>query len=350
MQHHFGSHRATPAVRPRWGCRALALSLAALVPWALAGPSSPASAASSAGRFTTTHHPDPGKAVEAKVFEPGACVEFAPTAGNRHLTVFLDAGHGGIDPGGVGTDENGNTVYEADETLPVELDTMALLRAKGFTVVVSRTGDETVSRPGPDDVSGGLFTAQGVHDDVAARDLCADTAKANLLLGIYFDAGGSPSNAGCVTGYDTDRWFSADNLRLANLVQSDVLTAMNAQGWGIPNLGVTDDSQLGGPPLTSEAGSYGHLLLLGPPVPGWFSTPSTMPGALIEPLFITDPFEGTLAETPSDQQVIAGGLALAAEQYFANGHNSEKAKPQRQPTRSRSSDRLADRADSGPGR
>ena len=80
--------------------------------------------------------------------------------------------------------------------MPVELDTMALLRAKGFTVVVSRTGDETVSRPQPDDVSGGLFTAQGVHDDVAARDVCADLAKANLLLGIYFDAGGSPLERG----------------------------------------------------------------------------------------------------------------------------------------------------------
>ena len=180
--------------------------------------------------------------------------------------------------------------------------------------------------------------------------MCADAAKANVLLGIYFDAGGSPYNAGCVTGYDTDRPFSADNLRLANLVQFDVLGAMNAQGWGIPNLGVTDDSELGGPPLTSEAGNYGHLLLLGPPVPGWFSTPSNMPGALIEPLFITDPFEGTLAETPSDQQVIAGGLALAVEEYFANGQNSEKAKPHRDRTRTSSTDRHADRADSAPGR
>ena len=350
MQRRFGPHSGTPAVRPLWGCGALALSFAAAVfPLALMGPSSPAAASTSSSRFTTTHRPDEGRAIDAKVFEPGACVEFAPTAGNRHLTVFLDAGHGGIDPGGVGEDENGNTVYEADETLPVELDTMALLRAKGFTVVVSRTGDETVSRPGPDDVSGGLFTAQGVHDDVAARDLCADTAKADLLLGIYFDAGGSPYNAGCVTGYDTDRPFSADNVRLADLVQSDVLNAMNAQGWGIPNLGVTDDSQLGGPPLTAEAGDYGHLLLLGPPVAGWFSTPSNMPGALIEPLFITDPFEGTLAETPSDQQVIASGLALAAEQYFANGQNSEKAKPRDDRTGTRSSDRPSDRADPGTG-
>jgi N-acetylmuramoyl-L-alanine amidase len=350
--HHFGSLHGEPAGRSPWGCRALTFCFVAalLLPVPLLGLSSPASAAASSSRFTTTHRPNQGRAVDAKVFEPGACVEFAPTAGDRHLTVFLDAGHGGVDPGGVGEDENGNTVYEADETLPVELDTMALLRAKGFTVVVSRTEDETVSRPGPDDVSGGLFTAQGVHDDVAARDQCADAAKANVLLGIYFDAGASPDNAGSVTGYDTDRPFSADNLRLANLVQFDVLSSMNAQGWDIPNLGVTDDSELGGPALTTEAGNYGHLLLLGPPVPGWFSTPSNMPGALIEPLFITDPFEGQLAETPSDQQVIAGGLALAVEQYFANGQNTEKAKPHRDRTRIRSSGRVEDRADSSPGR
>jgi N-acetylmuramoyl-L-alanine amidase len=258
-----------------------------------------------------------GRAVDAGFFEPGACVAYPPTTGDRHLTVFLDAGHGGIDPGGVGETETGQTIDEADETLPVELDTAKLLEAKGFTVVVSRTGATTVSRPQPDDVSGGLFTAQGVHDDVAARDVCANMAKADVLVGIYFDAGGSSYDAGAVTGYDTARPFSAQNLRLATLVQNDVLWAMNAQGWGIPNLGVSVDSELGGPALTTSAADYGHLLLLGPAVPGWFSTPSGMPGALIEPLFITDPFEGSIAASPSGQAVIAGGLAEAVEQYFA---------------------------------
>jgi hypothetical protein len=195
--------------------------------------------------------------------------------------------------------------------------------------VVSRTKAETVSRPGPADVDDGLFTAQGVHDDVAARDVCADKAKANVLLGIYMDAGASPDNAGCVTGFDSVRPFAAANLRLANDVQNDVLAAMNAQGWGIPSLGVSDDSELGGPALTTAAGNYGHLLLLGPASPGFFSTPSTMPGALIEPLFITDPYEGSIAETPADQEVIAGGLAKAIEQYFATGTNSEAAAPRR---------------------
>ncbi len=31
-------------------------------------------------------------AVDPAYFSPGACVAFPPTTGNRHLTVFLDAG------------------------------------------------------------------------------------------------------------------------------------------------------------------------------------------------------------------------------------------------------------------
>jgi N-acetylmuramoyl-L-alanine amidase len=175
-----------------------------------------------------------------------------------------------------------------------------------------------VGRPQPGDVSDGLFTVQGDHRDVAARDICANLAKADLLIGIYFDAGTSSLNAGSVTGYDADRPFAAQNLRLATLVQTDVLAAMNAEGWAIPDEGVVADDSLGGPALSDQAAAYGHLLLLGPADPGYFSTPSEMPGALIEPLFITDPFEGSLAANPLGQSVIARGLANAIEQYFGS--------------------------------
>ena len=82
-------------------------------------------------------------------------------------------------------------------------------------------------------------------------------------------------------------------------------------------LPVLSDTLLGRPALSQAGDGYGHLLLLGPADPGYFSTPSEMPGALIEPLFITDPFEGSIATSPAGQQTIASGIAAAVEQYFA---------------------------------
>ena len=117
---------------------------------------------------------DAGVALDPAGFSPGACVAFAPTTGDRHTTVFLDAGHGGLDPGAVGTTSSGATVDEGKVTLPVELDAAALLRANGFRVVVSRTGDSNVVRLTPPELSGGELSLQGAHDDVAARDVCAN--------------------------------------------------------------------------------------------------------------------------------------------------------------------------------
>jgi N-acetylmuramoyl-L-alanine amidase len=263
-------------------------------------------------------------ALNPSAFASGACVAFAPTKGDRHETVFLDAGHGGIDPGGVGTTQSGQTIYEADETLPVELDAMARLRAMGFRVVVSRTKSSTVVRLTAGDESGGVLTLQGSHDDVVARDECANDANARALVGIYFDAGATPQNAGSLTAYDAVRPFAAQNLTLASLVQNDVLAGMNAQGWGIPNDGVLPDTTLGsyvGDPssggIAGEAASYNHLLLLGPALSGYFSNPSQMPGAVIEPLYLTDPFEGSIADSTHGQMVIAQGIARAIEQFLA---------------------------------
>jgi N-acetylmuramoyl-L-alanine amidase len=258
-----------------------------------------------------------GGPIDPSIFSPGACVAFSPTHGDRDETVFLDAGHGGIDPGGVGTTENGTVVEESTVNLPIELDTMAILRAQGFRVVVSRTANTSVTRLSPADVSGTELTIQGAFADVAARDVCANKARADILIGIYMD-GGYEGNAGCVTGYDADRPFSADNLRLATLLQDDVLATMNAHGWAIPDEGVLPDTGLGSA-TSAAAVAYGHLLLLGPAEAGYFSTPSQMPGALIEPLYLTDPFEASIAANAQDQQVIAGGIANAVDQYFADG-------------------------------
>lgn len=256
-----------------------------------------------------------GVPVDPGYFSRGACRLFAPLQGNRGLTVFLDGGHGGPDPGAVGVTGSGRVIVEARETLAVAMDAMTLLRRDGFAVVVSRTGAGPVARLGPGDMSGHLLTPDGVRDDVAARDVCANLAHARVLVGIYFNSGAAGA-AGCITTYDPTRPFAAASLRLAGLLQSAVLGAMNRRGWQIPDAGVASDIGLGSAVTAADA-AYGHLILLGPAKRGYFATPSRMPGAIIEPLFITDPFEASIAASPRGQQVIAAGLARAVEKYFA---------------------------------
>jgi N-acetylmuramoyl-L-alanine amidase len=276
---------------------------------------------------TATSSAAEGRPLDPALFAPGSCEEFLPTAGDSHRVVFLDAGHGGVDPGSVGMTESGETIYESDLTLPVELDTMSLLRAAGYTVVVSRTTDSTVLKLGPGDMADGDLTLLGATDEVEARDQCANLAHAEALIGIYFDWGDGPNYAGCVTGYDTARPFAAANATLAQLVQTDVLGAMNAQGWGIPDQGAVTDDELGSlvptdsdSTLAVDAENYGHLLELGPAEAGYQPNPSQMPGVVVEPLYLTDPFEGSIAASETGQQVIAGALAEAVEQFLPPVH------------------------------
>ncbi|HEX6449508.1 MAG TPA: N-acetylmuramoyl-L-alanine amidase [Trebonia sp.] len=255
--------------------------------------------------------------VDPALFSTGSCVTFPPDNGPNATgkTVFLDAGHGGMDPGGVGVTQDGTQVTEAQVNLPIEMAAMRALTADGYRVVVSRTTWGTVRRLGPGDTDGRLLTVAGSHAEVEARDICANMGHANLLVGVYENSGGGGA-AGAVTGWDSARSFSRSNYRFATLLQSDVLGELNHAGYGIPDGGVQDDSQLGST-LSARGRAYGHLVLLGPPMAGYVTTPSQMPGALIEPLFITDPFEASVADSSRGQRLIADGIAKAVSQYFS---------------------------------
>jgi N-acetylmuramoyl-L-alanine amidase len=259
-----------------------------------------------------------GRAVDAARFLPGSCVAFASLAAQpAGKTVFIDAGHGGPDPGAVGVTLAGKPVHEATETLRVVLDALPLLRHAGYTVVLSRTTAAQVVRPVAGDLDGGLFTAQGVRHDLAARDACANLAHADLLVGVYFNASDYSSTAGSITLYDSARPFWPASAHFARLLQRDVLARLNGGGNGIPDDGVHNDVGYGSAVSVADE-AYPHLLILGPAKAGYFSGPSQMPGALIEPLYVTDPSEASLANSRAGEHEIARGLASAVEDYFGS--------------------------------
>jgi hypothetical protein len=91
---------------------------------------------------------------------------------------------------------------------------------------------------------------------------------------------------------------------------------MNAQGWQIPDGGVQPDQGLGSS-LSPRTWPMGTCCCSARLSQATSARPAQCRGALVEPLFITDPFEGSIAASLRGQQVIAAGLARAIEQYFA---------------------------------
>jgi N-acetylmuramoyl-L-alanine amidase len=242
--------------------------------------------------------------------EAGACMSLPPTQAGSGQTVFIDPGHGGLDPGVVGT-VSGQQVLEKDATLAVAARLSALLRADGYRVVMARTQDSTVLKLSSTDSVMGSLTASAEHRDLAARAACANAASATALLAIHFDAFGDPSVAGTETFYDSARNFAPDSRRLAVDLQGALVSALSTS-----DRGVWTDDQLAAPTLTSSGSTYGHLIELGPMSAGWVDNPSQMPGALVEPLFLTNPAEARLASDPAGQQKISVALEAGLVKFL----------------------------------
>lgn len=252
------------------------------------------------------------------VYAPGACVTMEPPSGTPRATVFLDAGHGGFDPGATGRLSDGRPVREKDVALALVLDAAERLRSAGYRVVVSRTSDTLVAALGPADVKEEILTARGKKRDLQMRIRCANLARASVLLSVHFNAFSDPREGGIMTFYDPDRPFARDNLRLARLVHARVLGAIRGAGVEIQDRRVIRDTvSMGRKASTTEAARYGHEPLLGPRDPSYVPAPSSMPGAILETMFITRPEEADFATNEAGRGTIAQAIADALIAFLA---------------------------------
>jgi N-acetylmuramoyl-L-alanine amidase len=242
---------------------------------------------------------------------PGACVSYSPNRARNGKTVFIDPGHGGLDPGVVGT-VGGRQVLEKDVALSVGTRLAELLRGGGYRVVMSRTADSSVTKLGPTDSVTGAMTASAVHRDLISRAACANAAASSVLLSIHFNAFDDPAIGGAETFYDGARPFSGANKRFAEDLQSALVA-----GLGVADRGVWADDGVG-TALTTSGSVYDHLIELGPAATGWVDDPSQMPGALVEPMFLTNPDEARFAASTGGQQRIASALRTGLEKYFSS--------------------------------
>ncbi|HJT37820.1 MAG TPA: N-acetylmuramoyl-L-alanine amidase, partial [Actinomycetota bacterium] len=135
---------------------------------------------------------------------------------------------------------------------------------------------------------------------------------------VHMNAFGLPSEGGALTIWDPDRTFARANEQLATLLQDNVIAQLHAAGWNVPDRGTLRDTQDHGTALTAAGARYGHEALIGPYARGWVSQPSTMPGAIIEPLFLTRPSEADIVYSAEGQAVLARAIVMAVGQFLSS--------------------------------
>jgi len=120
----------------------------------------------------------------------------------RSQVIYIDPGHGGIDPGACGDE-----VLEKDVVLRVALYLGVRLEMDGARVVYSRTGDYDLQA--------------GTKDDVEERTKLTQSSGATMVISLHCNAFGDPSEWGAQTFYNAS--LNPRSKQLAERVQAELV-------------------------------------------------------------------------------------------------------------------------------
>lgn len=186
-----------------------------------------------------------------------------PTVDPEKITIAIDPGHGGNQPGAVYPDAYGNDVKEKDLTLPMSLMLADILESRGYHVVLTRTGDDSVS--------------------LSERAKIANAAQAELFVSIHCNALDRNDYEGIFT-YSYPN--STKGAALAKQVQAGVVATTGGIGRGTP----TANFQV--------------------------LRETTMPAILVETGFMSCPAELARLCDTNYQQKLATGIANGIDAYL----------------------------------
>ena len=239
--------------------------------------------------------------------------------------ICLDPGHGGSDRGYTrAADAAAPAMEEAVENLIVALDLRDRLRRLGFAVVITRTTDVDVNSAGTDvngdgETYANLIARDPVKaqrarqiDELQARIAVCNSAKADLLLSIHLNGFTDSSASGYETWFSSARPFVAGNKRIAQLVFDQLGEQMRAAGYNARARRVNDDADAN---VIASGDVFDRYIITGPAEPGKI-TPSAMPGAIIESLFISNDQDAAFLATPAGPDAIAVAMQEAIRLYF----------------------------------
>ncbi len=204
--------------------------------------------------------------------------------------IGLDPGHSRADVGA-----SGGGVGEFEHTLEVALRIVPVLEAAGLRVALTRTGHEPLTTM--------------AHPNVTERTRIEQRARieavgnARIYVSVHFN-GGPAALRGTETYYNREN-AGGEGRRLAEALQRHIVAALASVGHPVIDRGARDDLTIGKP--------YGHL----------FSLRGSMPSALGEALFLSNPTEAALLLREDARDALARGYAGGILEYFADARSPE---------------------------
>lgn len=175
---------------------------------------------------------------------------FTASAFGQSRTVVIDAGHGGYDRGGV----PGQRISEKDKTLDVALRLRRLLTADGYRVIMTRDTDVFVPLP--------------------TRVAIANAYPGATFVSIHFNCASRAGANGIETYY-----YRSDSASLAASIHRNVVSGAPTENRGIRRRGF------------------------------YVLRRTAIPSVLVECGFLTNPTEGSLAQTGDYRQRLAEQIA-----------------------------------------